>query len=255
MSLGGLRFRHGFRLQHLVLCLSYLSCLLWHGNHITVWCGPPKTTWKSLLSRPAHGVNPHGNDAGLELANLRKRELLEILKGYDVASDGLTKLQLIEAINAARDARATDAAQKRPQVDLVTAEELQMSQRRIAEIAMEDWQNATTVGFDCKAGRRAEDGVDFDIIGPDGKLQHTVSFRHTWPPTCTCAAAQSWGSQKRCKHVCPGFASDRFFCCSELCRKSVESPRIITGGQLAWKNVMACQCLGDVCWEALAFYP
>lgn len=190
MSLSGLRFRHGFRLQHVVLCLS---CLLLWQNHITGWCGPRKTTWRLLVSRQAHG---NANDA--ELANLRKRELLEILTGYDVATDGLTKLQLIEAINAVR-------ATAPRSVDFVDAEELQISQRSIAEIAMEDWQNATTVGFDCKAGRRAEDGVDFDIIGPDGRLQHTVSFRHTWPPTCSCAAAQSWGSQKRCKHVCPGW--------------------------------------------------
>eukprot|EP00435_Cladocopium_sp_Y103_P030687 s1334_g7.t1 len=192
MTWSGVCFRHGFRLQHVVLWLSCL--LLWHAEiHILTvgWCvPPPKTRWrKSCLSRPA--LN---NDAELELVNLRKRELLEILKGYDVATDGLTKLQLIEAINGLR-------AAPHP-VDAVDPEELQMSQRRVAEIAMEEWQNATTVGFDCKAGRRAEDGVDFDIIGPDGKLQHTVSFRHTWPPTCTCAAAQSWGSQKRCKHVC-----------------------------------------------------
>ena len=120
------------------------------------------------------------------LSELRKRELLNILKDYNVEGSGLTKQELIQKIQELRCEEPIS---------------ISISQREIAEIAMEDWQNATTVGFDCRAGHRSTDGVDFDIVGPTG--HYTVSFqRQSWPPRCTCANAQQWGRQRRCKHVC-----------------------------------------------------
>ena len=165
---------HGLKIFALGLLLT---------NQLALWCGP----WSR-----APTVRRTALSSENELVSLRKRELLEILQSYDVPTTGLTKQELIEAIHRYR-------AGSKP---VEKSEELEMSQREIAELAMDDWQNASTVGFDCKSGRRAEDGVDFDIIGPDGHLQHTVSFRHSWPPKCTCAPARSWGETKRCKHVC-----------------------------------------------------
>lgn len=129
------------------------------------------------------------------LFNLRKRELLEILKDYEVECDGLTKRDLIQRIHDLREG----GTRANPRADDV---ETMVPQQEVAKIAMDDWQNAKTDGFDCRFGRRADDGVDFDIIGPDGTVQHTVGFRHLWPPSCTCADARRWGSQRRCKRVC-----------------------------------------------------
>ena len=132
-----------------------------------------------------------GTDADLE--NMRKRELIELLSSRNVDAAGLTKPELIRRL---RDMGSSDidhqAATAPPS----------MSQREVAEIAMDEWQNATTVGFDCKAGRHAGDGVEFDIIGPSGHVDHKVRFSLSWPPVCSCPDAQSLGSQQRCKHVC-----------------------------------------------------
>lgn len=116
-----------------------------------------------------------------ELMKLQKRELLQMLRENGLEAKGLSKQELIERLSGV---------------------DSEVSQRSVAEMAMEDWQNATTVGFDCKSGTRVADGVDFQIIGPDGEARHTVSFRYQWPPRCTCAEAGRWGSQRRCKHVC-----------------------------------------------------
>ncbi|OLP96876.1 Ribosomal large subunit pseudouridine synthase D [Symbiodinium microadriaticum] len=123
-----------------------------------------------------------------DLGNLRKRELIEMLTSQNVDAAGLTKPELLQRL-LDLDGRSTTVKPS-------------MSQRQVAEIAMDDWQNATTVGFDCKSGRHTADGVEFDIIGPTGMVEHTTRFSTSWPPTCTCPDARQWGSQLRCKHVC-----------------------------------------------------
>ncbi|CAE7714827.1 MIB2 [Symbiodinium sp. CCMP2456] len=123
-----------------------------------------------------------------DLGNLRKRELIEMLTSQNVDAAGLTKPELLQRLMDL-DGRSTTVKPS-------------MSQRQVAEIAMDDWQNATTVGFDCKSGRHTADGVEFDIIGPTGMIEHTTRFSTSWPPTCTCPDARQWGSQLRCKHVC-----------------------------------------------------
>eukprot|EP00439_Symbiodinium_sp_Y106_P055704 s632_g7.t1 len=123
-----------------------------------------------------------------DLENLRKRELIEMLTSRNVDAAGLTKPELLQRLMDL-DGRSTSVKPS-------------MSQRQVAEIAMDDWQNATTVGFDCKSGRHTADGVEFDIIGPTGVVEHTARFSASWPPTCTCPDARQWGSQLRCKHVC-----------------------------------------------------
>mmetsp|Transcript_13968 Transcript_13968/g.26077 ORF Transcript_13968/g.26077 Transcript_13968/m.26077 type:complete len:234 (-) Transcript_13968:33-734(-) len=128
-----------------------------------------------------------------DLTKLQKRELLELLRSYNVEAGGMTKSAVIEKIRAFQ-ASQPDAPPSGPPPDV--------SQREVAEIAMDDWQNATTVGFDCKTGRHADDGVEFDIIGPGGQVEHRARFSLSWPPTCTCPEAQEWGSRQRCKHVC-----------------------------------------------------
>eukprot|EP00434_Breviolum_minutum_P003247 symbB.v1.2.002858.t1/scaffold130.1/size334612/9 len=145
------------------------------------------------VSNSAKGSGPE------ELVNLRKRELLEIVRGYEISTDGMTKQELIDAIHKLQ--KESEKPQSTETSEIVMPDP-GITQRGVAEIAMEEWQKASTVGFDCKSGRRVEDGVDLDILGPDGQVQHTVSFRHTWPPSCTCDDAQRWGSQRRCKHVC-----------------------------------------------------
>ena len=110
-----------------------------------------------------------------ELMKLQKRELLRMLRENGLEAEGLSKRQLIERLSRLH----SDT----------------MSQRAVAEMAMEEWQKAT--GFDCRNGTRRADGVDFQITGPNG-VQQTVSFRYEWPPSCTCGEC----SQRRCKHVC-----------------------------------------------------
>ena len=130
-----------------------------------------------------------------DLENMRKRELIELLTSYNVDAAGLTKPELVRRIREL----GTSSETSSPISQAVTPS---MSQREVAEIAMDDWQNATTVGFDCKSGRHIGHGVEFDIIGPSGQVEHRVRFSEDWPPVCTCADARAWGSQLRCKHVC-----------------------------------------------------
>ena len=185
---------YGFQLKHfLVFCLySFLLWPWWFPNFVGIDILSPQRPAR-CVSNSAKGLSSE------ELVNLRKRELLEILRGYEISTDGMTKQEVIDAI------QKLQKESEKPQSTLETSEmmpDMDITQRGVAEIAMDEWQKASTVGFDCKSGCRAEDGVDLDILGPDGQVQHIVSFRHAWPPSCTCDDAQRWGSQRRCKHVC-----------------------------------------------------
>eukprot|EP00440_Ansanella_granifera_P037907 gb/GFBE01041124.1/.p1 GENE.gb/GFBE01041124.1/~~gb/GFBE01041124.1/.p1 ORF type:complete len:248 (+),score=37.01 gb/GFBE01041124.1/:1-744(+) len=133
-----------------------------------------------------------GVPAGVDLRTLRKRELIELLGQYGEDAGGMGKMDLLARLSA---------LQEEPSHAEISTADLP-DQREVAETAMDDWQNATTFGFDCKRAHLVDNGIKFDIVGPSGSVDHTVHFSPAWPPSCTCADAQRWGSQRRCKHVC-----------------------------------------------------
>ena len=160
-------------------------------HYLVAFAHPAGLRGSTVWSRTRQQIGPRvclravtADEADLE--KMLKRELIQLVTSYGVDASGLTKPELVQRARDLARPRATPA----------------VTQRQVAEIAMDEWQNATTVGFDCKSGRHTENGVEFDIIGPDGNVQHRVHFSEDWPPTCTCADAQQWGDQQRCKHVC-----------------------------------------------------
>lgn len=170
--------------------------------------------------------------ANSDLMLLRKRELIELLRRYGEDSSGMGKMDIVARLTSLRkdrpDVESQEAGAAAPKVspraeaEPVTSVLQQetsidakpqfdppqgtavpkVSQREVAETAMDDWQNSTTFGFDCKRGHLVDDGVIFDVVGSSGNVLHKVYFSEKWPPTCTCDDAQQWGSQQRCKHVC-----------------------------------------------------
>lgn len=127
---------------------------------------------------------------------------MDLLAETGVDPAGLTKPELIRRIQDLEVKPQVEPDEVQPDEVKPDEVEPEVSQREVAEIAMDDWQNASTIGFDCKSGRRVDDGADFYIVGPNGEVQNTVSFRRSWPPTCTCTEGQRWGSRMRCKHAC-----------------------------------------------------
>jgi len=167
-----------------------------------------------------------------DLMLLRKRELIELLQRYGQDSGAMGRTDIVARLTTLRKDRpdieqqeagaAVPGVSQREVAETAMGVEIQesslhakpkfdsphgtaapeVSQRQVAETSMDDWQNATTFGFDCKRGHLADDGVIFDIVGSSGNVLHKVYFTEAWPPTCTCDDAQRWGSQQRCKHVC-----------------------------------------------------
>ena len=82
------------------------------------------------VSNSAKGSGPE------ELVNLRKRELLEIVRGYEISTDGMTKQELIDAIHKLQ--KESEKPQSTETSEIVMPDP-GITQRGVAESAMEEW--------------------------------------------------------------------------------------------------------------------